>query len=90
METVGGSKVVNGGRKGNQKNMHLVNWETLKRPILEGGLQIRDLELANMALGGKLVWQLYLDKHHLVSKIFWKKYLKGGSQRNIKIVNTPT
>ena len=70
--------------------MHLVNWETLKRPILEGGLQIRDPELANLALGGKLVWQLFSDKHHPVSMIFQKKYLKGGSLRNIKIANTPT
>ena len=28
------------GGKGNLKKLHLVNWETLKRPILEGGLQI--------------------------------------------------
>ena len=69
--------------------MNLVNWETLKRPILAGGLQIRDPELANLALGGKLVWQLFLDKHHPVSMIFWKKYLKGGSIRNIKIDNIP-
>ena len=78
------------GVKGNLKKMHLVNWETLKRPILEGGLQIQDPELANLALGGKLVWQLFSDKHHPVNMIFWKKYLKGGSLRNIKIVNTRT
>ena len=78
------------GGNGNHKKMHLVNWETLKRPILEGGLQIQAPELANLALGGKLVWQLFLDKYHPVSMIFWKKYLKGGSLRNIKIANTPT
>ena len=70
--------------------MHLVNWETLKRPILAGGLQIRDPKLANLPLGGKLVWQLFSDKRHPVSTIFWKKYLKGASLRNIKIENIPT
>ena len=69
--------------------MHLVSWEILKRPTSEGGLQIRDPELANLALGGKLIWQLCSGKHHPDNKIFWKKYLKGGSVRNIKTANTP-
>ena len=46
--------------------------------------------MSNMALGGKIIWQLYSDKHHPVSKIFWKKYLKGGPLRNIKIANSPS
>ena len=72
------------GDKGNQSKLHLVSWDILKRPIMEGGLQIRDLGLANMALGGKIIWQLFADKKHLVSKILWMKYLKGGSLRNLK------
>ena len=44
------------GGKGNQKKMHLVSWEIIKRPISEGGLNIRDPELVNLALGGKLLW----------------------------------
>ena len=43
------------GGKGIQTKMHLVSWEILKRPIVEGGLQIRDPSLANLALGGKLL-----------------------------------
>ena len=31
-----------GGGKGNQHRMHLVNWETVKRPLLDGGLQFKD------------------------------------------------
>ena len=71
------------GGKGNHNRMHLVKWDVVKRPILEGGLQIRDLELVNLAMGGKLLWQLFSNKKHPVSKIFWKKYLKGGSLKNI-------
>ena len=70
--------------------MHLVSWEILKRPISEGGLQICDPGLANLALDGKLIWQLYVDKNHPVSKIFRMKYLKGGSLKNITTSNTPT
>ena len=64
----------NGG-KGNQNKIHLVNWETIKRPLSEGGLQIRDRESANLSLGGKLVCHLFVDKNHLVSKLFSMKYL---------------
>ena len=70
--------------------MHLVSWDTLKRTITEGGLQIWDPGLENMAMGGKLIWLLYANKNHLISKIFWMKYLKGGSLRNLKYSNTPT
>ena len=69
--------------------MHLVSWDILKRPILEGGLQIRDPGLANLAMGGKLIWQLYVDKNNPVSKIFRMKYLKGYSLRNLTTSNTP-
>ena len=49
--------------------MHLVCWEILKRPLSEGGLQIRDPGLENLALGGKIIWQLFADKNNPVSKI---------------------
>ena len=70
--------------------MHLVSWDILKRPIPEGELQIRDPGLANLALGGKILWQLYVDKNHHVSKIFRMKYLKGGSLRNLTTFSSPT
>ena len=70
--------------------MHLESWEILKNPISEGGLQIRDSGLASLAMGGKLIWQLYVEKNHAISKIFRMKYLKGVSLRNITSFNTPT
>ena len=78
------------GGKGNNKKINLVKWETIKRPITKGRLQIRDPELANLALGGKLVWQIFADKNHLVNKLFLMKYLKGGSLRTIKSEKLPT
>ena len=67
----------------------MVSWDILKRPISEGGLQINDLGLRNLALGGKLIWQLYVNKKHPISKIFRMKCLKGGSMRNLTTSNTP-
>ena len=41
-------------------------------------------------MGGKLIWQLYVDKNHPVSKIFRMKYLKDVSLRNLTTSNTLT
>ena len=75
-----------GGGKGNQHRMHLVNWETVKRPLLDGGLQFKDPKLSNIAMGGNFLWQLFSNKQHPVSQLLWKKYLHGGSLRNIQII----
>jgi hypothetical protein len=50
------------GGKGNQSKFHLVSWDIVKRPKREGGLQVRDPGLANIILGGKILWQLYSNK----------------------------
>ena len=63
------------GGKGNQGRLHLVNWDTVKRPVSEGGLQVKDPRLVNLAMGGKLLWQLLSNLSHPVSQFFWKKYL---------------
>ena len=58
------------GGKQNHNRMHLVNWEIVKRPVLEGGLQIKDPGLSNLAMGGKLQWHLFSNKKYPVSQIF--------------------
>eukprot|EP00253_Pinus_taeda_P002897 PITA_02897 len=47
------------GGKGNKKKFHLVSWDIVKRPLLEGGLQVRDPGLANLSLGGKILWKIF-------------------------------
>ena len=44
------------GGKGCQNKLHLVLWDVLIRLFSVGGLQIRDLGLANLALSGTLLW----------------------------------
>ena len=70
--------------------MHLVSWDILKKPIHEGGLQICGPGLTNLVLGGNILWHLYVDKNHPVSKIFRLKYLKGDSMRNLKTSSSPS
>ena len=43
-----------GGKNGERK-LHLVSWDKIKKPKLEGGLQIRDVATQNLALGGKIL-----------------------------------
>ena len=62
--------LLNGG-KGNQNKLHLFGWETLKIPISEGGLQIRDPGLANLALDGKIIWQMIAEKKNTQSTRFF-------------------
>lgn len=69
------------GGKNNENIFHLVNWETIKQTKASGGLQIRDPRLANLALGGKLLWQILHHKRHRVSQVFRKKYLNGTNLR---------
>lgn len=62
------------GGKGNENKLHLANWELVRRPIAEGGLQIRDPSLLNLAMGGKILWQLAHEPKNPVSITLLAKY----------------
>ena len=57
------------GGKGNQNRLHLVKWDIVKRPMLEGGLQTKDQGLTNLSMGGKFLWKLFSECNHLVSQV---------------------
>ena len=40
-------------------------------------------------MGGKILWQLFSERKHLVSQVLWKKYLLGGTLRNLQAINIP-
>ena len=40
------------------KKMHLVSWDKVKAPRMEGGLQVRDVATQNLAMGGKILWKM--------------------------------
>eukprot|EP00253_Pinus_taeda_P007191 PITA_07191 len=76
------------GGKGNEKKLHLVKWETVKRPIDEGGLQIRDPSFINKSLGGKLLWKIISDPSHPISIILQSKYSDKEVIRKMQIQST--
>jgi hypothetical protein len=53
-------------------------------PMKFGGLAIREARLSNIALLGKLVWNLLHDPHKLWVSVLSHKYIKGGDIWNIK------
>jgi hypothetical protein len=75
------------GGKGNRRKFHLVSWEMVKRPLREGGLQIRDPTLVNIALGCKILWKMHNDSTHPVSKTLMHKYIPNAKIRNLQNVS---
>eukprot|EP00253_Pinus_taeda_P024699 PITA_24699 len=76
------------GGKGNEKKLHLVKWDTVKRPIDEGGLQIRDPSFINKSLGDKLLWKIISDPSHPISIILQSKYSDKEAIRKMQIQST--
>jgi exonuclease III len=69
-----------GGKKGEGK-IHLVNWDKVKTPKAEGGLQIRDVATHNVALGGKILWRMVYEKSSWSTKAIRLKYFQGHKER---------
>eukprot|EP00253_Pinus_taeda_P033411 PITA_33411 len=76
------------GGRGNQNKIHLASWDLVKRPILEGGIQIRDPALSNQTLGCKILWKIYSDPSHQISETLIAKYAQGISLRHLSPDNT--
>eukprot|EP00253_Pinus_taeda_P022123 PITA_22123 len=69
------------GGKNNERSLHLVKWDTIKKPFMEGGLQIRGLAAQNLALGTKLLWDIVSGKLSWSKKVLWRKYFHGKRLR---------
>ena len=69
------------GGKNNEKRLHLVNWDHIKKPFLEGGLQMRDLTAQNLALRSKLLWNIVSGNPSWSKRVLWKKYFHGQCLR---------
>ncbi|XP_028055196.1 uncharacterized protein LOC114259389 [Camellia sinensis] len=67
------------GDSENHKKVHLVNWDSVCKRKVEGGLGIRKARAHNAALLTKLGWKILCDKNKLWCKILHSKYLKHHS-----------
>ena len=69
------------GGRNCEKKIHLVSWDKVTRPKMEGGLQIRDVATQNLAMGGKIIWNMIIGKRTWSKQILRKKYFTGDKQR---------
>lgn len=69
------------GGKGNEKKLHLISWDKIQKPCDEGGLQVRNLSIQNLALGAKFLWQLITRKESWSKEVLRKKYFPGTRKR---------
>eukprot|EP00253_Pinus_taeda_P031511 PITA_31511 len=76
------------GSKGSKNKIHLVNWDVVKKTIAEGGLQIRDPDLVNLVMGGKILWKLIHEPSHSISVLLRTKYGPNKSLSNLHNANT--
>eukprot|EP00253_Pinus_taeda_P023946 PITA_23946 len=76
------------GGKGNENKIHLVKWDVVRKTQADGGLQIRDPALINLALRGKILWKLLHEPTHPVSEILRSKYSPNKNLSNLQNANT--
>jgi len=61
------------------KGMHMVGWEKITKSKKNGGLGVRTARKQNIALLGKLVWDMFKPSNHLWSQILSARYLQGSN-----------
>eukprot|EP00253_Pinus_taeda_P006146 PITA_06146 len=76
MEEIIRKKFWKGGKQ-NEKMIPLVNWESISKPLLEGGLNFKNLGNHNIAIGAKLIWRIIAPNPGWAQLALWKKYFKG-------------
>jgi hypothetical protein len=59
------------GGKQNRNKMPLFNWDKVTKPLLEGGLNFRDLRMHNLALGAKILWRQVAPKACTLEEILY-------------------
>ena len=69
------------GGKSNHKKIHLVNWDTITLPKKSGGLEIKDPEVTNIAMGAKILWRIVTREKEWWKMALIKKYRMGGRKR---------
>lgn len=61
----------------NDKGMHMVHWDHITQPRSKGGLDVRRAREQNIALLGKLVWDIINSPDKLWVQVLQGTYLKG-------------
>lgn len=62
----------------NTRKFHLINWNTVLSPKDNGGLDIKDLVLINLAPGAEVLWRLVAGKIEWWKQVLFKNYFQGS------------
>jgi hypothetical protein len=62
------------GGSGEARKIHWIKWDRICKPKENGGLEIRDLRIFNIALLGKWWWRIRNEKESLWFKVLERKY----------------
>lgn len=65
------------GGSDDKRGVHLISWETLQKPTLQGGIRVRSAKQANAAFLTKLGWRVLSEPDKLWSRVIRYKYYKG-------------
>jgi hypothetical protein len=72
-----------GGKKTGRR-LHLINWDKISKPLLEGSLNFKNTKVENLALGEKLLWHIVSGDTAWSKEALWKKYFIGIRKRCIE------
>ena len=73
------------GGKQEKKKLHLVKWEKAIKPYMEGGLNLKNTKMQNLALGAKILWKMITGKLTWSKKALWRKYFRGPRDRCLEL-----
>ena len=63
----------------NEKKLPLVSLEKVSKPLMQGGLEIRNMASQNLALGSKILWNIISRKSTKCKTPLWKKNIFQGA-----------
>jgi len=72
------------GGKQTGRRPHLINWDKVSKPLLEGGLSLKNTKVQNLALGAKLLWYIVSGDTTWCKEALWKKYFRGTRKRCVE------
>ena len=60
------------------RSLHWIDWDSLTKPKIAGGMGFRNLEMFNLALLGKHGWMLITKPEYLCARVLKGKYFPAG------------
>jgi hypothetical protein len=72
------------GGKQTSRRLHLINWDKISKPLLEGGLNFKNTQVQNLALRAKVLWHIVSGDTAWSKEALWKKYFRGVRKRCIE------